>query len=953
MMKISKPVLMNHFMVSHVQFTSLDLVNFKNVKAVYDGNEKILLEFEHPSKVVVSSRDWVGIFPRGWINLQQYVTFEWISQSISSTTSVDQHNDNGEVIKRTVAFCPKYHMNCVNQSAYYQFVYVSKQIEVLGVSSYFRFDLSCLNDANLELECLVPVTGKVRSTSVSDFGALSMTNEQSSTSVGSRKLIHASSIHSLQNLDIGGKLNWSRNFTDDKKNMCLMKRTTTVQSGTDNISDPCSSHSEPVFPMSLPLAQCKKCYQFKSGGDFLKSQQALQSKLKIVMERNKILEERAQEMKKELERLQSESKRMKMSYFNVNKEKVAYENFVKDFIKSLEKDSIVRVMYGNTEILVKKVNYVGMEEHPRDKKTSKRERELKAVIGLQEITIRNLINSLQEKVKSVEELNQTVKLAQAFSAARTENANLGIDGEESADELSNNSVPSECEFSLAKPTPPEEVSGDMDNVLNSIRRTSEMELKNIGITRSLGNNSETALDVANLSILNYDSDSVAPEEPQVLDNTEDCWPFTTNTNKTLRQKLSKDSINIEEQRYIEESELGNEIESVIGDSLVTDNVPEEVKAELETDQSTCENENDVDANCDDDCPVTTIVEKEKNENSQETIVCEGNFEKGPPQEKFNKFTCELSIDFVQRRRPNQISDRAICFNEQGKSEQNLVAVRETETQEYSLERENSMVTFKKSNKCLEIKITKVDQTERSQNRSFCQKMVVEIVGGKMNEEETSETSISPPEPIEERKTELEESPERSDEESGIALDRNESLDSKSESCMIKQSVEEGEQYQVNEERIENRNFELDMFSPRTVWDDANDGLENSADCAKTCEPPAETTDDQEESKETGEEESQTMSEATQKKMIIQVEDEKSETNEQFLKGTCNIQMFSDDSIKNLKSYQDSLRYEKNLQFLNHKTDEKVKESDEETLRAKPSAILIQTGQAKVAVIRYQ
>lgn len=68
------------------------------------------------------------------------------------------------------------------------------------------------------------------------------------------------------------------------------------------------------------------------------------------MERNKVLEERTMEMRKEMERLQVESKKMKMSYFNINKEKVAYEKFVKDFIKSLEKDSIVRVVNENTEV---------------------------------------------------------------------------------------------------------------------------------------------------------------------------------------------------------------------------------------------------------------------------------------------------------------------------------------------------------------------------------------------------------------------------------------------------------------------------------------------------------------------------------------------------------------------------------------------------------------------------
>lgn len=100
------------------------------------------------------------------------------------------------------------------------------------------------------------------------------------------------------------------------------------------------------------------------------------------------------------------------------------------------------------QILVKKVNYVGMEEHPRDKKTSKRERELKAVIGLQEITIRNLINNLQEKVKSVQELNQTIKLAQAFSADPGEDPG---DSFHDMEEVPQSEGVSECEFTLTRP----------------------------------------------------------------------------------------------------------------------------------------------------------------------------------------------------------------------------------------------------------------------------------------------------------------------------------------------------------------------------------------------------------------------------------------------------------------------------------------------------------------------
>ena len=73
----------------------------------------------------MSSRDYIGIFPRGWTTLQQYVTFEWVTQPLSYT-----EQNPGEIVSKTVTFCPKYHMNAVNSNCSYQFVYVSKQIEV-------------------------------------------------------------------------------------------------------------------------------------------------------------------------------------------------------------------------------------------------------------------------------------------------------------------------------------------------------------------------------------------------------------------------------------------------------------------------------------------------------------------------------------------------------------------------------------------------------------------------------------------------------------------------------------------------------------------------------------------------------------------------------------------------------------------------------------------------------
>lgn len=444
----------------------------------------------------------------------------------------------------------------------------------------------------------------------------------------------------------------------------------------------------------------------------------------------------------------------------------------------------------------------------------------------------------------------------------------------------------------------------------------------------------------------------------------------------MRQELSEDSISLkEEETSTENSEAENEVDCNEADSLSC--AASLIKTEVEVDQSACENYYDA---CDafsvrscspefealttdtdetgkdikqidkDDCLLTRVVPKGERENDEGMIL--ENSDNYHPPEKFNKFTCELSIDFVQKRRhPNQVSDRAICLHEQNKSEQNLTVVDDTESPAYSLEGEKSLVMFKKLNKCLEIKITKVDQRE-SPGRNFHQKMVVEFVGSKMNPEETSDTSVNLSAEVEEPEKESEESPERSDEESGIALDRNESLDSKSEICMIKSSADQEEQHQVNEEQTDDHRVEVDVFTPRTVWDDATDGLEGSRDPVEICEsPPVDEDDD--ENKEPLKEEFPSAPEAVGKNMIIQLEDKKSETTEQFMKNKCNIEMLTEDSIKNLKIYQDSLRYEKNLQFLNSKIDEKCPESDDETLKEKPSAILIQTDQAKVAVIRYQ
>ncbi|PNF37875.1 hypothetical protein B7P43_G07407 [Cryptotermes secundus] len=106
----------------------VELIKFHNVKAKYYLNEDILLEYVLHDEIQPSSYDWIGLYPHGWKNLHQYITFEWV---ITRPCEV--------ALQRNVLFQCKYHSEDVWTDKKYQFIYVNKQLEVLGCSQYFRF----------------------------------------------------------------------------------------------------------------------------------------------------------------------------------------------------------------------------------------------------------------------------------------------------------------------------------------------------------------------------------------------------------------------------------------------------------------------------------------------------------------------------------------------------------------------------------------------------------------------------------------------------------------------------------------------------------------------------------------------------------------------------------------------------------------------------------------------
>ncbi|XP_046422827.1 tax1-binding protein 1 homolog [Neodiprion fabricii] len=104
-------------------------VTFENLRTKYSVNEDIRVEYTlHGHVQQASTRDWLGIFPRGWSNLQQYLTFEYALVAPKTAASPN----------RTIIFPRMFHQEASTNTEY-QLVYVTREIQVLAVSPYFRF----------------------------------------------------------------------------------------------------------------------------------------------------------------------------------------------------------------------------------------------------------------------------------------------------------------------------------------------------------------------------------------------------------------------------------------------------------------------------------------------------------------------------------------------------------------------------------------------------------------------------------------------------------------------------------------------------------------------------------------------------------------------------------------------------------------------------------------------
>ena len=313
--------------------------------------------------------------------------------------------------------------------------------------------------------------------------------------------------------------------------------------------------------------------------------------------------------------------------------------------------------------------------------------------------------------------------------------------------------------------------------------------------------------------------------------------------------------------------------------------------------------------------------------------------------KGKKFTCQLSIDFTPKTSQEK-SSMMMATNEtlaiENKKGEHVgdSANRFDVIASDSKQGDNSVVTYKKNNKSLEIKITQTDSKDNSNNnKNFLQqKMILEF--GK-NEKSTGSNSAGKS-PKFEFNLAL----------TNLGVGKKTNVDSNSEKENLELNLPE------------ERNNEA-LASSRTEWNDATDELPEEEKSYtdenpryKVDIPPSEPGNDLDE-----------------KRSIF---------------GSGGSDDYKDENDSNepateLKTYEDSLRYEKNLEFLQGKTTKKIKGEDgdengenenenvndgdggdgddnnnnddgyddDDVTKDKPSAILIQNGQTKLALIRYK
>lgn len=331
------------------------LVQFENVQEKYfidDAPMKIeyILNIEYEP----STKDWLGIFPKGWRELEQQVMGEY------AVTRSSKDNRRKRLIEFNLSYLLIGKMNCFN--ADYQIVYVSKHKQVIGKSSYFRLQRK--------------------------YGDVLSHGDNAGVFEGSGTAHITASISSTALL---------KSINPNSPSKAIVQ---TVNCGGVGFPLVKPYRSESVLPYYARdyVSRCRYC------SNLMHQNQSLMEQVKELAHINRQLNQSFTNLQQKFELSAAAQKRLKLWCYCLRQEKHGYEVFVGELLKCLQGNSTVCVRdpVKGSEMLVQRVNADlnnHILSHPMRHGTSVSDRYLKAIIGSQEMKIQELSAKLHDVSK--------------------------------------------------------------------------------------------------------------------------------------------------------------------------------------------------------------------------------------------------------------------------------------------------------------------------------------------------------------------------------------------------------------------------------------------------------------------------------------------------------------------------------------------------------------------------
>uniref|UniRef100_A0A1B6CAV0 SKICH domain-containing protein n=1 Tax=Clastoptera arizonana TaxID=38151 RepID=A0A1B6CAV0_9HEMI len=339
-----------------------DKVKFQNVQEKYyldlSKVHSIMVEYVIDKKVHYSTRDWLGLFPRGWTSLMDYVAFQYVDRrAFDKDEKKWRMSINLKFVKKDL------------YQAEFQFVYVNRCNKALGGSSFFGF---CKSEPTSEV------------------------SNQSST----RKIM-------------------DRKHDSKTEPKFVTKRNTNVhnnqgyRNGWNLIRMAHSSHENPLFVLRSQFG-CDHCEHYK---DLFSRYNNLLIEVKTLAESKRELMDQIHLMERDFELLMAAKQKFCTLVEIERREKETYELFTKSLMQQVINYNHLQLSTGNCQVFHAQPLYQPLGQfssimptnphrdihHSSNSSSiSRRNLNFKAIIGWQQEKIRMMSNRITELTEELE-----------------------------------------------------------------------------------------------------------------------------------------------------------------------------------------------------------------------------------------------------------------------------------------------------------------------------------------------------------------------------------------------------------------------------------------------------------------------------------------------------------------------------------------------------------------------